>query len=100
MGLLKKKVDNDLIISLSNYEEADYGKASPELQALRGRIVNAHTSVEDVFKKNLSALLSITGVDAQVNFHMNKLAGMTSTVDSATQIILMLLRIHLQLPTK
>jgi len=88
MGLLKKKVDNDLIISLSNYEEADYGKASPELQALRGRIVNAHTSVEDVFKKNLSALLSITGVDAQVNFHMNKLAGMTSTVDSATQIIL------------
>jgi len=88
MGLLKKKVDNDLIISLANFKEADYAKASPELQALHGRIVNAHESVEDIFKKNMSSLLSITGVDAQVNYHMNKLSGMTSTVDSATQIIL------------
>jgi len=88
MGLLKKKVNNDLIVSLSNYEEADYGKSSPELQALYGRIVNAHEGVEDVFKKNMSSLLSITGVDAQVNYHMDKLSGMTSTVDSATQIIL------------
>ena len=88
MGLLKKKVDNDLIISLANLKEADYAKASPELQNLYGRIVKIHGNVEDVYKKNLSALLSITGVDAQVNFHMNKLAGMTSTVDSATQIIL------------
>ena len=88
MGLLKKKVDNDLIVSLANMKEADYAKASPELQALYGRIVNTHTNIEDVFKKNLSALLSITGVDAQVSFHMDKLSGMTSTVDNATQVIL------------
>ena len=88
MGLLKKKVNNDLIVSLCNYEEADYGKSSPELQDLRTRIVKSHESVEDVFKKNMTSLLSITGVDMQVNYHMDKLAGMTSTVDNATQVIL------------
>ncbi len=88
MGLMKKKVNNDLIVSLCNYKEADYEKASPELHSLYRRIVGAHENVEDVFKKNLSSLLSITGVDAQVNFHMDRLAGMTSSVDNATQIIL------------
>ena len=88
MGLMKKKVNNDLIVSLCNFEDADYAKASPELQKLRERTVSAHENIEDVYKKNLSALLSITGVDAQVNYHMNKLAGMTSTVDNATQVIL------------
>jgi len=88
MGLMKKKVNNDLIISLCNFEDADYAKASPELQKLRERTVSAHENVEDIYKKNLSALLSITGVDAQVNYHMDKLSGMTSTVDNATQVIL------------
>ena len=88
MGLLKKKVNNDLIISLSKLEDTDYAKASPELGALHARIKKAHESVEDVFKKNMSSLLSITGVDMQVNYHMDKLANMSSTVDNATQVIL------------
>ena len=88
MGLLKKKINNDLIVSLADFKEADYAKASPELQSLYGRIVKTHENVEDVYKKNLSALLSITGVDTQVNFHMNKLSGMTNAVDNATQVIL------------
>ena len=49
MGLMKKKVNNDLIVSLCNYEEADYEKASPELKKLHERIVNAHENVEDIF---------------------------------------------------
>lgn len=88
MGLLKKKVNNDLIVSLCNYKDADYGKASTELQNLRERTVKAHEIVEDVFKKNMTSLLSITGVDMQVNHHMDKLSGMTNTVDNATQVIL------------
>lgn len=88
MGLMKKKINNDLIVSLCNYQEADYGKSSPELQSLYKRITKAHEGVEDVFKKNMTSLLSIAGVDMQVNHHMDKLAGMTSTVDNATQVIL------------
>lgn len=88
MGLLKKKINNDYIVSLNNYEEADYSKASPELQELHKRIVTAHGNVEDVFKKNLAAILSISGVDIQLSHHMNNLSNMTSTVDNATQVIL------------
>ena len=88
MGLLKKKINNDYIVSLNNYTEADYDKASPELQALYNRITGAHENVENIFKKNLSAILSISGVDVQLNHHMDKLSNMTSTVDNATQVIL------------
>ena len=88
MGLIKKKINNDYIVSLSNYTETDYSKASPELQDLYKRIVNAHQNVEDIYKKNLASLLSVSGVDNQINFHMNKLSNMTSTVDNATQVIL------------
>lgn len=60
IGLLKKKVNNDLIVSLSNYKKADYEKSSPELQTLFNRITRIHENVEDVFKKSLSSILSIT----------------------------------------
>ena len=88
MGLLKKKISNDLIVSLCNFKEANYAKESSDLQKLYNRLSSAHESIEDVFKKNLSSLLSISGVDAQVNFHMDNLTGMTATVDNATQVIL------------
>ena len=57
MGLFKKKINNDLIVSLANYEEADYQKASPDLHNLYNRITTAHNSFEEMFKKNLSSLL-------------------------------------------
>lgn len=88
MALLKKKIHNDYIVSLNNYTETDYRKASPELETLYKRITNAHGNVEDIFKKNLAAMLTISGVDVQLNHHMNKLSNMTSTVDNATQVIL------------
>ena len=86
MGLFKKKVNTDLIVSLSNYKKADYEKSSPELQTLFNWITKIHENVEDVFKKSLSSILSITGVDTQDIFHMNKLAGMTNTVDNELRL--------------
>ena len=88
MGLLKKKINNDYIVSLNNYADADYSKASPELGSLYKRISGAHENIENVFKKNLAAILSISGVDVQLNHHMSKLSNMTCTVDTATQVIL------------
>ncbi len=88
MGLIKKKVDNDLIASLVNYQEVDYAKGSPELQKVYECLTDAHDSVEDLFKKNLSSLLYTNGLDLQVNGHMGKLTGMANDVNNATQIIL------------
>ncbi len=87
MAIMNKKVPNDLVVALSNYQDVDYQKKSPELQSIYNRVVSAHNSVEDVFKKNMSCMLSISGVDLQVNYQMDKLHGMTGEVADATQAI-------------
>lgn len=87
MGFSKKKVTNDAIIALSNYQNQNYGNESEDLQKLYDRIVHTHDGVEDVFKKNLSSMLSTSGVDMKVNYHMDRLSEMTSDIDNATQII-------------
>ena len=86
MSLLKKKIDADLFASLSHFEEADYTK-SPEIAEFYSRLTKAHDAVEDVFKKNLTSMLSTSGVDQRINDHMKHLTEMSSTVDQATRII-------------
>ena len=88
MGFIKKRVDNALLEALSNNVEMDYSKASPELQKVYECLTDAHNSVEDIFKKNLSSLIYTNGLDMQVNAHMGKLTSMADHVNDATQIIL------------
>ena len=88
MGFLKKKVDNNLVGALYELQEADYGKGSVELQNLYKCLNDAHTGVEDIFKKNLSSLIYTNGLDIQVNHHMNNLSNMAERVNDATEIIL------------
>lgn len=88
MGFFKKKVDNELLVALMQLEENDYEKASPEVKKLYECLVDAHNSIEDIFKKNLSSLIYTNGLDMQVNMHMGTLTGMAEHVNDATQIIL------------
>ena len=88
MGFLKKKVNNELVMALYELQKADYEKGSVELQKVYECLNDAHTSVEDVFKKNLSSLVYTNGLDIQVNHHMNNLTNMAGQVNDATQIIL------------
>ena len=88
MGFLKKRVDNDLIAALYELREADYENSSPEVQRVYKCLADAHVSVEDIFKKNLSSLVYTNGLDIQVNNHMSKLTDMSSHVNDATEIIL------------
>ncbi len=87
MALFKKKIDQDLIVALNEFQEADYEKASPELKKLYDNLVVAHNGIEDVFKKNLSSLLYVSGLDLKVSHHMDELQGMTGDVENATNII-------------
>lgn len=88
MGFIKKKVNNELVAALYELQEEDYEKGSLELQMLYKCLADAHTSVEDVFKKNLSSLIYTNGLDLQVNHHMSNLTNMAVHVNDATQIIL------------
>ncbi len=88
MGFIKKKVNNEYLTALYELEDADYEKGSAELQKLHKCLTDAHTSVEDIFKKNLSSLIYTNGLDLQVNNHMHNLTNMAGQVNDATQIIL------------
>ena len=88
MGILKKKVDNELVSAVYNLQEADYTKGSAELQQLYQCLTDTHAGVEDIFKKNLSSLIYTNGLDLQVNSHMGNLSNMASHVNDATQVIL------------
>ena len=88
MGFIKKKVDNDLVASVYELQEVNYEKGSPEIQKLYQCLNDAHASVEDIFKKNLSSWVYTNGLDLQVNSHMSKLTDMSNHVNDATEIIL------------
>lgn len=88
MGFIKKKVNNDLVAALYELQEEDYAKGSTELQKVYQCLTDAHTSVEDIFKKNLSSLVYTNGLDMQVNNHMSNLTRMANHVNDATEIIL------------
>ena len=86
MNFFSKKADMNLIRSLSRYEEADYSKC-PEIQDLYNRFSNIHFVVEDIFKKNMTSMLSTNGLDKKIGHLMDNLTAMSSSVDNATQII-------------
>lgn len=87
MGFTKKKVSNDLIIALANFKEENYSKESSDLQDLYLRLLDTHNNVEDIYKKNLSSIVSISGVDTEVNYHMERLSDIANQVDDATHAI-------------
>ena len=88
MKFIKKKVDNDLVAALYELQKADYGRSSTELQKVYQCLADAHVSVEDIFKKNLSSLVYTNGLDMQVNNYMSNLTNMANHVNDATEIIL------------
>lgn len=88
MGLFNKMSRNDLIKALAEFKEADYAKESPELQDVYKRLCRASEVIEDVFKKNLSAMMQASDMDVKMKYQMNKINAMTASVEDATQIIL------------
>ncbi len=87
MGLRKKKVEHHYIEGLNELKKLNYSHVSPELQKLYDTLMIAHNGIEDVFKKNLSSLVYISGVDLKVSHHMDELQEMTDDIKSATDII-------------
>ena len=87
MGLGKRKIEEHYIEGLNQLKELNYSYASPELKKLYNTLKVAHDGIEDVFKKNMSSLLYVSGLDLKVSHHMDALQDMTAGVDNATGII-------------
>lgn len=87
MGFGKRKIEEHYIVGLNELKELNYSYASPELKKLYDTLKIAHDGIEDVFKKNLSSLLYVSGVDLKVSHHMDELQGLTGNIENATSII-------------
>lgn len=83
----KKKVSEDFINGISKLEERDYKKESPELQNIYDRLKNAKAGIEDVFKKNMAALMQTSTMEVQVNYHMDRMGKMSGSVEEAAHVI-------------
>lgn len=87
MGFGKKKVEHYYIEGLNNLKNLNYSYVSPELGKLYDTLKVAHDGIEDVFKKNMSSLLYVSGLDLKVSHHMDTLQEMTDNIEDATGII-------------
>lgn len=87
MGLHKKKIENHYIEGLIELKKLNYEYVSPELGKLYDTLLIAHDGIEDVFKKNLSSLLYVSGVDLKVSHHMDELKELAGNIENATSII-------------
>ena len=88
MGLFGKKSKDDLIKDLAEFKEVDYAKESPELQDIYNRLRNANEKIEDVFKKNMSAMMQSSDMDVKMKYQMDKMSVMTGNVENAANVIL------------
>lgn len=87
MGFGKRKIEEHYIEGLNQLKELNYSYASPELKKLYDTLQIAHNGIEDVFKKNMSSLLYVSGLDIKVSHHMDELQDMTDNIENATGII-------------
>lgn len=82
-----KKIKEEYIEGLNRLQDLEYAGVSEELAKVYRTLKTAHDGVEEVFKKNMTSLLLVFGLDRKVSFHMNELQDMTSNVENATGII-------------
>lgn len=87
MGFGRKKIEEHYIAALNELKELNYSYASPELKKLYDTLKIAHDGIEDVFKKNMSSLVYVSGLDLKVSHHMDELQDLTDNIGNATGII-------------
>ncbi len=87
MNFFKRKVSEDLIYAVSQLEEVDYGRQSEELHKLYERLKTGKVNIEDVFKKNLSALMQTSETGLKINHHMGNVEKMSKLVKDSTYVI-------------
>ncbi len=87
MAFFKKKVNENLVLSLSQMEDINYQKESEELQKVYNRLKAGNLSIDDVFRKNVSTLIQSADLGITINFHMDNMKEMSGFVESSADVI-------------
>lgn len=81
-----KKINGELVNSLSKLKPADYTSV-PDLQNMYDRLSNGRKAFSDIYSLNVSAVAEISALNLEINFYTEKLLSITDSVSTATKEI-------------
>lgn len=87
MSILMKSKEKNLLLSISNLEEADYSKYSAELEQIYRRLTAGRTQFEEVMSKIFDSLMKISSLDLALGHHSELLQQVSDSVAAATELI-------------
>ncbi|MDE7415342.1 MAG: CZB domain-containing protein [Lachnospiraceae bacterium] len=87
MGILMKPKGKDLLLSISELENADYSKKSAELDQIYRRLTAGRTQFEDVMSNIFDSLMKISSLDLSLNHYSELLQQVSDSVSEATAVI-------------
>lgn len=87
MGILMRTKKQNLLLSMSELEEADYGAKSVELEQMYHRLIAGRTQFEEVLANILDSLMQISSLDLSLNHYSEILRKVSDSVSDATELI-------------
>ncbi len=87
MGILMKAKTKNLIVSMAELEEAEYGKESAELEQIYRRLLTGRTRFEGVMDNILDSVMQISSLDLSLNHYSEILKKVSDSVSDATGLI-------------
>ncbi len=87
MSLLMRTKKQNLLLSILELEEADYGAKSVELEQMYRRLVAGRTQFEEVLANILDSLMQISSLDLSLNHYSEILQKVSDSVSGATELI-------------
>lgn len=86
MVFMKPKKKN-LLLSMSELAEEDYGKKSAEMEQMYRRLLKGRTQFEEVMANILDSLMQISSLDLSLNHYSEILKKVSDSVSDATGLI-------------
>ena len=87
MGILMRPKKENLLSSMSELAEADYGKKSVELERMYRRLLAGRTQFEEVMANVLDSVMQISSLDLSLNHYSEILQKVSDSVSGATELI-------------
>ena len=87
MGIIMKSKNKNLLLSMSELAEADYGKKSVELEQMYRRLLQGRTQFEEVMANILDSLMQISSLDLSMNHYSEILQKVSDSVSDAADLI-------------
>lgn len=87
MNFLMKSRKQNLILLMSQLEEADYGKKSVELEQMYERLLAGRARFAEVIAKILDSLMNISSLDLSIKHYSAILRKVSDSVSDATELI-------------